>query len=356
MKAQFDLFPAWPSSMIETLSSCPICNSDASTILHEDVSDQLFGVPGSWTIWRCHACGVAYLNPRLTPEAIGEAYRRYYTHDAAANVPSRYSLRKFVADAYAKHRLSARPSPHLFWSGLAARWIFPGIEKHLEAQYRYLPPARLGATLLDVGCGNGDFLLKVQPLGWKATGLEFDPGAHAFASSRNLHVVKGSVPGSGLPNESFDAITMHHVIEHVHDPRAVLIELFRLLKPGGTISLTTPNWCSYGANLYGRYWRGLEPPRHLVLFTPSTLVNLARDIGFITPTIHVQPESAHFYFRQSLAIAESATGGPVDFLSDPVTEVERACDAARSDNNLAEEFTLVAAKPGRKQAAGENGI
>src|SRR5512147_1591968 len=103
MKAQFDLFPQWPSSMIETLDSCPICESKQSSILHQDVSDHLFGVPGTWTICRCRECNVAYLNPRLAPEAIGEAYRRYYTHEGTSS-SKKNSLRSFVADAYAVHR------------------------------------------------------------------------------------------------------------------------------------------------------------------------------------------------------------------------------------------------------------
>jgi 2-polyprenyl-3-methyl-5-hydroxy-6-metoxy-1,4-benzoquinol methylase len=345
MSLQRSLDPGWMSNVLETLASCPVCGSNQSTILHDSVSDHLFGFPGVWKMWKCGGCNVAHLNPRLTREVIGQAYRSYYTHATAAPSSMRTKVRTYVAKAYAKRRLGAASAYHLAWSDGAVRWIFSGVAKHLPAQYRYLSRPKPGATLLDVGCGNGDFLSKVQPLGWRATGLEFDPQACAVGLRRGLDIVHGAVPGSGLREDSFDAVTMHHVIEHVHDPRAVLEEVFRLLKVGGRIVVTTPNWCSYGSNLYGRYWRGLEPPRHLVLFTPDTLLKLAVNIGFIEPEIRVFPEAAHFYFQQSYAIAEAAVAGPVDFLPDPAIEVERACLAASDDRNLAEEFTLIATKP-----------
>jgi len=348
MSAQPSLFQPSPPAL-ETLSACPTCLSGSSVILYESLNDRIFGVPGTWSMWRCRECDVAFLNPRLTPEAIGSAYRDYYTHSPAARPSLRLRFREAVMRSYAKRQLGATSAPHLAWAEWIVRWLSPGLVKHVAAQYRYLPRQQPGALLLDIGCGNGEFLSKVRALGWRAVGLEFDPKACAVGSSRGLQIVRGSVPNTPFESESFDAITLHHVIEHVHDPRAVLDELLRLLKPGGTIVLTTPNWQSCGAAFFGAAWRGLEPPRHLVLFTPDALLRLVRDIGFVNAEIRVRPELAYSYFEQSYRIANSSLSSPTQLpeeLPEEITrEVNQAVAAASRNSRHAEEFTLIAAKP-----------
>jgi SAM-dependent methyltransferase len=90
----------------------------------------------------------------------------------------------------------------------------------------------------------------------------------------------GQLPDLDLPDASFDAIVMNHVIEHIHDPRALLAECMRLLKKGGWLVATTPNARSTGLRQFGEHWRGLEVPRHLYLFTPEALDSAAESAGF----------------------------------------------------------------------------
>src|SRR5258708_4652313 len=213
---------AWPSEITETLDACPACDSGSISILHSAVEDRVFGSPGTWTIWQCHDCGVSFLNPRLTPAAIGGAYVSYYTHVVPPKRTLRNRLRDFVVDAYAKNHLGRSSAVHLRWSDWVVRWRLPTVAESLRWTYRYLPRAWAGATLLDVGCGNGDFLRQVQAVGWDAIGLESDPQSYSIASARKLNVMRGSVPDTGLPDNSFDAVTLNHVIEHVHDPRSVM--------------------------------------------------------------------------------------------------------------------------------------
>jgi SAM-dependent methyltransferase len=88
-----------------------------------------------------------------------------------------------------------------------------------------------------------------------------------------------------LPACSFDAVTMSHVIEHVYDPESLLRTALGLLKPNGTLVCVTPNVLSDNHLQFGRSWRDLDPPRHLQLFTPDALENLARHAGFRSVTI-----------------------------------------------------------------------
>jgi SAM-dependent methyltransferase len=90
----------------------------------------------------------------------------------------------------------------------------------------------------------------------------------------------GSFESIGYPDNSFDAIAMYHVIEHIPDPISLLKECYRILKPGGHLFAVTPNIESWGHRKFGINWRGLEPPRHLHLFSQTTLHSCAQKSGF----------------------------------------------------------------------------
>jgi SAM-dependent methyltransferase len=134
--------------------------------------------------------------------------------------------------------------------------------------------------LLDVGCGNGDFLLFAQRAGWEAIGVEPDPKAVEVARARGLTVHLGTLETLHEAPESFQGITMNHVIEHVHHPRATLEHCYRLLKRGGWLWIETPNLDAQGHARYGENWIGLDTPRHLVVFTDRSLLRLLEEVGF----------------------------------------------------------------------------
>ncbi len=100
-------------------------------------------------------------------------------------------------------------------------------------------------------------------------------------------------------SQLFDLITLSHVIEHVHYPIDLLRACHRLLKPGGVLWLETPNIKSYGHRFYGRFWRGLEPPRHLVIFSPSGLFSILNDTGFVNIEQKNRALSTFFSFPES---------------------------------------------------------
>jgi SAM-dependent methyltransferase len=128
---------------------------------------------------------------------------------------------------------------------------------------RFVPQGRL----LDVGCATGDFLAEVRRIpGWSAIGLE--PGAAAAHYVRHevgLDVVRGTLNTAAWKDAIFDVLTLWDVLEHVYDPRTVLHEAARLLKPGGVLVINYPNLDSLDRRLFGRYWCGYELPRHLTM-------------------------------------------------------------------------------------------
>ena len=303
----------WPSDDLQKVANCPVCSSAERQLLHDELVDNVFFIaPGKWTLYRCAQCNSAYLDPRPSPAGIGEAYRNYYTHAAGsgqtdfAKLTIFQRLRRKLANGYLNHRYGTqrRPAAAL---GVWVAALLPGLRRSLDKGFRYLPKPRRGQRLLDIGCGNGDFLVNVQEAGWVVSGLEPDPKAAAAARQRGLHVALGTVDVLANESNSFDAITLSHVIEHVHEPSQLLQAVRRLLKPGGVAYIDTPNIDSRGAHYFGKNWRGLEPPRHLVLFNPASLIALLSASGFEDIQTKRRTDVHQSMYQQSMNLSSLAT-------------------------------------------------
>lgn len=133
-------------------------------------------------------------------------------------------------------------------------------------------------SLLDLGAGTGDFLNAAKADGWHVTGVEPSGKAREIAAKKGLQLHPDT---SHLPDHTFDVITMWHVLEHVPDLNAQIIELKRLLKPGGTIVIAVPNFKSYDANHYGEYWAAYDAPRHLWHFSRTSIAKLFGAHGMV---------------------------------------------------------------------------
>ncbi|MEO4007257.1 class I SAM-dependent methyltransferase [Flavobacterium sp. CAU 1735] len=126
-------------------------------------------------------------------------------------------------------------------------------------------------ALLDIGAGTGDFLLEAQSQGWNAIGIEPSEKAKGIAIGKGIQF---SDTLEQLENQSFDVITMWHVLEHVPDLENQIATLKRLLKPTGTIIIAVPNYKSYDANYYGAFWAAYDVPRHLWHFSKTSIEKL----------------------------------------------------------------------------------
>ncbi len=163
--------------------------------------------------------------------------------------------------------------------------------------------------LLDVGCGGGRFLRRMQKRGWQVVGTDFDEQATRKVSERyGIETHVGDLPQCALPAASFDAITLSQAIEHLYDPQATLRECLRLLKPGGLLVMTTPNATSLGATGFGPNWRGWEAPRHLQLFTVASLSALTRAAGLDIVEARTCSAGSAVVYRVSREIAEGGLG------------------------------------------------
>lgn len=338
----------WSLDELEMLTGCPVCESaTGQTLLYRDLRDKVYrNTPGAWDFYRCEGCGSGYFNPRPTPETVGRLYEEYYTHAHA--IPPAYEqlrwagkLRRIVGNGYRNYRFGMRERPASILGVLAAM-LMPDYRALLDAGGRHLPKQPKG-RLLDVGCGNGDFLEFAGRAGWQAEGVEPDPKAVQTARARGLTVHLGGLETLANEREVFDGITLNHVIEHVHYPRATLESCYRLLKPGGWLWIETPNLNAQGHARYGENWVGLDIPRHLVVFTHGSLTRLMHEAGF------ARIEQLPYYplcervYAMSLAIATGASPHhPPPLPTEELVQARRAEVVARRRPEI-REFVMVRA-------------
>ena len=273
----------WPEGGLENLSRCPVCGSGDRKLLHAGLHDRVFrNAPGEWNLQACGDCGCAYLDPRPTPETIGLAYRKYLTHApgggveyAKANSWRRFRIAQRNAYFNANYGYQLKPAAwNPIFLGSARRRRFDSF----TGFFRFPGP---GARVLDVGCGNGSFLWQMRSLGWEVCGVEPDPKSAALARAAGLDVRDGLLQQQSFPEVHFDGITMTHVIEHLHEPMDTLRRCWKLLKPGGQITVATPNLGSRGHQIFGGNWFALMPPTHLALFTENSLRRALETCGFV---------------------------------------------------------------------------
>jgi SAM-dependent methyltransferase len=226
--------------------------------------------------------------------------------------------------------------------------LVPPLKEILDGTVMSLRPKN-GGRLLDIGCGDGSFLIRMRSIGWQVAGIEPNPAAAQVARDRHgLEVSVGNIEEVDLPETAYDAITMGHVIEHVHEPIRVLESIGAALKPGGVLSIRTPNLDSLGHGRFRDMWMHMDPPRHLRLFIPSTLSTCVERAGFTVLDVHTSARSAQTVFDLSNAIrktpgARSARGPARRSLLSHMFLLHEAlfCTVGR---NVGEEIVLLATR------------
>ena len=123
-------------------------------------------------------------------------------------------------------------------------------------------------AILDIGAGTGDFLVKMKEKGWKVLGTEPNQNARDVSSKKGIQLIETS---ESLKSESFDVITMWHVLEHVIDLEAQIKEIKRLLKKEGYLIIAVPNFKSYDAQYYKSFWAAYDVPRHIWHFSENAI-------------------------------------------------------------------------------------
>lgn len=344
----------WPEDGLERVESCPVCGCADRKAVHRRLKDRVFFcAPGIWTIHQCLGCGSGYIDPRPNSATIGRAYSSYYTHSSAPE------LGQMPRSPFRRHRIAQR---NAYLNSTYGYALVPAKKRvprfvSIERRHRwdklvcYLQFPGPGARLLDVGCGNGRFMMQMRVAGWHVCGVEPDSASAAKAVSAGLDVRNCPIETlEAVEDNYYDAIVLHHVIEHLHKPLETLRRCFAALKTGGTIAIATPNFNSFGHQLFSSDWFALQPPTHLAIFTPHSLREALRSTGFHPEPFFRLRIGAEEMFLRSLQIRRR--GDPMRMLPHlPFSErmramwhAWRAYKATLKEPEFTEELVILAKK------------
>lgn len=300
----------WSLGGLERVDACPACGSTARSDAGMVCNDPgIFLKDDLWVMHECAGCRSLYLNPKPDAASLVLAYREYETHietDPAETYQRTHAVVWALVNGYLNSRFGLMRSYANRWSSLIFNVAVPWRQK-LDYYCRHLYPERFrkGKRLLDVGCGNGAFLVIASEMGWEVLGVDPDLVGVELCVRKGMPAIHGTLSDL-LPQHAsqFDAITMSHSIEHLDDMPSELRKVFQLLKPGGRLWLATPNPRSFGALWFGRAWRGLRPPYHLCIPSQQGLHDLLASSGFTDIRMVRRGVHARRAFRESARSVE----------------------------------------------------
>lgn len=263
--------------------NCPICHAVA-VIAQNGLYDDRYGYPGLFDLFRCTNCGHKFLDCEMSPAQLGELYTNYYPRRT-------FDLAQF--------------SPHQEAGGFGA-W-FNGL---YSSAFRAVPK---NVRVLDVGCGFGQTLAYHTARGCEVYGVEADENILRVAEKFGFKVHVGLFDDRLYEAEFFDYVTMDQVIEHVTDPVATLRGVARILKPGGTAILSTPNAGGWGAKFFGRRWINWHAPYHVQFFSRRSMRLAAEQAGLTLSKVKTITNSEWLYYQWIHLATCPAPGEPSHF-------------------------------------------
>ena len=235
---------------LTTPEACPRCEGEGYRTLYRG-ADRLYRTTSrNFSVVECNSCGLMRLDPFPTPDELRSFYPESYwwEHDD--------SLVNRLAERYRRVVM-----------GDHVRFARAAVES--------------GGALLDIGCGGGSFLAAMQDQGVRCFGSDFSAKAAAqCARHAGAQAVCAQLPWLPFQPQSFQTVTMFHVLEHLPNPVAAVEAIAELLPPGGRFIVQTPNASCWQLLLLGERWSGLDVPRHLINFRAEDLEELLEGCGF----------------------------------------------------------------------------
>jgi 2-polyprenyl-3-methyl-5-hydroxy-6-metoxy-1,4-benzoquinol methylase len=264
-----------------------------------------------------------FTNPRPTRETVGYFYPEDYAPYQALFLPNveiynagvtpleriKNELKYWVLKNYFNYqkleparRLPALDRLPMWGKRLISRLSYIWFRKI----YYRIPVWKESGRALDLGCGNGAYLLLLKKMGWDVIGVDMNDNVSREVKEAKIPVLTGELEELKLEENSFDLITLWHVLEHLHDPLKTLKLVHRLVKDDGILFVEVPNNTSALSRLFKSNWFAWDLPRHLCHFSPTSLSKMLNQAGFeITMIRHLSKNTlgkSIAYWLESLGI------------------------------------------------------
>jgi len=248
------------------ITKCPICgNNQFDAYMH---TKDFFFTQEEFTLSKCKDCDFVFTNP--IPQDLSSYYEttNYLSHNTGDNgiMGNLYSMLRNI---------------------------------NIKRKYKLVTNYNPSGKILDIGCGTGELLNYFKNNNWEVSGVEPNDTARAFANKKfNIDISKEEALEELTPN-SFDIISMWHVLEHVYDLHNRLMQISKLLKKEGTIFIALPNLDSPDSKKYKEYWSAIDVPRHLYHFTQQSFENLISKHNM--KLVHAEPMKFDSYYVSMLS-------------------------------------------------------
>lgn len=277
--------------------ACPLCLSRESRTLHEGLTDRLGLSPEPFSTRLCARCGSVRL----------------------ARLPSQEELTALYPEGYTARETSRGGALRRWVSAVEMRLYYDRMYRLQSRSFRRLT-GLAGGRVLDVGCGSGQRMAALSRMGFRVEGSDTSRADVEYARERfGLPAHHGVLEALPFAPESFDAVTLYNVLEHLPDPAGTLQAVRRILRPGGQVCVMVPVMDGLQARLFGRRWIEIrEMPRHTFIPTTGGMAELLGRCGFedlrsvpaeVFSLAHVMAESLVPGAVGSAASGSGALGG-----------------------------------------------
>jgi len=251
--------------------NCPICGTHDYKIVFKSKDFRLKTTANIFNVVHCNRCDLLFLNP----------------HPIKKELPTFYP-----AD------FNKKGDTFLY------KFLKPLFSITQNSTISFLKKYKKNGKILDIGCGNGHFLLRMQKEGFDVWGIELNQNAEKFISScLKGRILYKEIKECNFASQTFDIITLFQTLEHIFDLDVLFCEIKRILKDNGIIYIVVPDTDFYESKVFGPYYYNLEVPRHLYFFNKKSMSNLLVKNGFvITKFVHnhicdtIASTPASFYY------------------------------------------------------------
>lgn len=258
----------------EKLEKCPYCSS-VSIHFYLTAPDRLGRQPGEFSVFLCRRCGLVFQNPRVKESEIGSFYSEISYCHPPREKHTRKGLKKFLIEKGLANHFNYplfKKNPFYFLLTLPLKRVL---------RVKGFPVFKSQGEVLEIGCGNGEFLEQLKNFGWRVKGIEMSESTSAFArEERGLDIENKRIEECQFHKRRFDVVRMSMVLEHLYNPFQTLQVITSWLKPDGQLIFSIPYFNGFEFRMFKSYCYALHLPNHITFFNKKIIRQYLKKLGY----------------------------------------------------------------------------